>query len=175
MANIVNYSLCGRNGKALLLNNNTNKYSTLTDDNNSTTMACITLLAKALEKMEQTEDTLNIVFLPKNLGGILKVDAVDEWIANGNKTANGTELSAEYVEFAKYISDMRKWLGTNNLIFKIQGGSLIRQNEKVMIDKAWRTLEKSGAKKAYSRPASIENKPTTPKTVKAVEIEDIEL
>ena len=177
MANIVNYSLVGRNGKALLLNNTTNKYSTLEDKNGSTTMACIKMLANLVEKFEQTEDTLNIVFLPRNLGGILKLTAVDEWIANGNKTANGTELSAEYVELAKYITDMRKWLGTNNLVFKIQGGDLIRQNEKVMIDKAWRQLDKVVAKpsKTYTRPASNSAKPVTPSSVKAIALDDIEL
>jgi hypothetical protein len=87
--NIVNYSLVGRNGKALLLNNNTNKYSTLEDKAGSTTMACIKMLAQLVSKFEQTENTLNIVFLPRNLGGILRVDAVYEWINNGNKTVNG--------------------------------------------------------------------------------------
>ena len=175
--NVVNFSLVGRNGKALLLNNTTNKYSTLEDNDGSTTMACIKMLANLVEKFEQTEDTLNIVFLPRNLGGILKLTAVDEWIANGNKTANGTELSAEYVELAKYITDMRKWLGTNNLVFKIQGGDLIRQNEKAMIDKAWRQLDKITTKpsKTYTRPASNSVKPATPNSVKAIALDDIEL
>ena len=175
--NVVNYTLVGRNGKALLLNNTTNKYSTLNDNNGSTTMACIKMLANLVEKFEQTEDTLNIVFLPRNLGGILKLTAVDEWIKNGNKTANGTQLSAEYVELAKYITDMRKWLGTSNLVFKIQGGDLIRQNEKVMIDKAWRQLDKIGSKATSkaTRPASTGVKPVAPKVVKAIAVDDIEL
>jgi hypothetical protein len=175
--NVVNYSLVGRNGKALLLNNTTNRYSVLDDNNGSTTMACIKMLANLVEKFEQTEDILNIVFLPRNLGGILKLTAVDEWIANGNKTANGTQLSAEYVELAKYITDMRKWLGTNNLVFKIQGGDLIRNNEKGMIDKAWRQLDKVTSKnnKTYSRPASTNVRPVTPNAVKAIALDDIEL
>ena len=175
--NVVNFSLVGRNGKALLLNNTTNKYSTLEDNDGSTTMACIKMLANLVEKFEQTEDTLNIVFLPRNLGGILKLTAVDEWIANGNKTANGTQLSAEYVELAKYITDMRKWLGTSNLVFKIQGGDLIRQNEKTMIDKAWRQLDKVGSKATSkaTRPASTGVKPVAPKAVKAIAVDDIEL
>ena len=175
--NVVNYTLVGRNGKALLLNNTANKFSTLDDNNGSTTMACIKMLANLVEKFEQTEDTLNIVFLPRNLGGILKLTAVDEWIKNGNKTANGTQLSAEYVELAKYITDMRKWLGTNNLVFKIQGGDLIRQNEKAMIDKAWRQLDKVGAKRETkaTRPASTGVKPVAPKAVKAIAVDDIDL
>ena len=175
--NVVNYTLVGRNGKALLLNNTDNKYSTLDDNNGSTTMACIKMLANLVEKFEQTEDTLNIVFLPRNLGGILKLTAVDEWIKNGNKTANGTQLSAEYVELSKYITDMRKWLGTSNLVFKIQGGDLIRQNEKAMIDKAWRQLDKVGAKATSkaTRPASTGVKPVAPKAVKAIAVDDIDL
>lgn len=176
--NIVNYSLVGRNGKALLLNNTTNKYSTLEDKNGSTTMACIKMLANLVEKFEQTEDTLNIVFLPRNLGGILRVNAVDEWIANGNKTTNGTQLSKEYVEFAKYISDMRVWLGTNNLIFKIQGGDLVRNNEKKMIDTAWRQLDKITKKtKApeYTRPASKGAKPVVPNSVKNIAVDDLDM
>ena len=45
MANIVNYTLVGRNGKALLLNNTANKYSVLDDNNGSTTMACIKMFS----------------------------------------------------------------------------------------------------------------------------------
>lgn len=176
--NVVNYTLVGRNGKALLLNNNTNKYSVLNDNNGSTTMACIKMLANLVEKFEQTEDILNIVFLPRNLGGILKLTAVDEWIANGNKTANGTQLSKEYVELAKYITDMRKWLGTNNLVFKIQGGELIRNTEKPMIDKAWRQLDKVVARntnKTYTRPASNNVKPVAPNAVKAIAVDDLDI
>ena len=174
--NVVNFTIAGRNGKALLLNNNTNKYSTLEDKDGSTTMACIKILANLMERFEQTEDTLNIVFLPRNLGGILKVGVVDEWIANGNKTANGTQLSKEYVEFAKYVNDMRVWLGTNNVIFKIQGGDLVRANEKKLIDLAWRQLDKIAKKaKTYTRPASEGQRPTTPNSVKALAVDDIEL
>lgn len=177
--NIVNYSIVGRNGKALILNHKTNKFSTLQDDNGSTTMACIKMLANIVEKMEQTEDTLNIVLLPRNLGGILKVNAADEWIANGNKTANGTQLSAEYVELAKYISDMRRWLGTSNLVFKIQGGDLIKKDEKLMIDKAWRQLDKIASKtttkKVYARPAMNGVKPVAPAAVSAIAVDNIEI
>ncbi len=177
MANIVNYTLVGRNGKALLLNNTSNKYSTLDDNNGSTTMACIKMLANLVEKFEQTEDTLNIVFLPRNLGGILKLTAVDEWIKNGNKTDKGVQLSDEYVELVKYVTDMRKWLGTNNLVFKIQGGSLIRQNEKAMIDKAWRQLDKVTDRNTnnVSRQASTGSKPVTPKAVKAIAVDNLEI
>ncbi len=177
MANIMNYSLVGRNGKALVLNNNSNKYSTLDDNNGSTVMACMKMLAELVSRFEQTDDILNIVFLPRCLGGILRVGAVDEWIANGNKTLNGVQLSAEYVELAKYITDMRVWLGTNNLVFKIQGGDLVRNNEKGMIDKAWRQLDKLSAKTKpeYSRPAKEGNKPMAPKSVKAIAVEDLEI
>ena len=167
-----NYTIVCREGKALLLNNNTNKFSTLTDEKGSTTMAAIKMLASLVEKMEQTDNVLNIVFIPRNLGGILKLDAVDKWIANGNKTDNGTQLSDEYVEFAKYITDMRKWLGTNNLILKIQGGTLIRENEKKLIDNAWRAMDKVSAKKTtYNRPAMNTTKPATPQAVQTVQAE----
>ena len=168
-----NYTIVCREGKALLLNNNTNKFSTLTDENGSTTMAAIKMLASLVEKMEQTDNVLNIVFIPRNLGGILKLDAVDKWIANGNKTDNGTELSEEYVAFAKYITDMRKWLGTNNLILKIQGGTLIRENEKKLIDAAWRAMDKVSAKKkqTYNRPAMNTARPVTPQVVQEVQAE----
>ena len=178
MSNIVNYSVCGRNGKALVMNHNANKFSVMNEVNGSTTMACIKILAELVSKLEQTDDILNVVFIPRCLGGILRVSAVDEWIANGNKTANGVQLSKEYVELAKYISDMRVWLGTNNLIFKIQGGELVRNNEKKMIDLAWRQLDKITKKSKapeYSRPAKEGNKPMTPKSVKAIAVEDLDM
>ena len=175
--NVVNnFSLVCREGKALLLNNNTNKYTTLTDKNGSTTMAAIKLLAKTVEGMKQTENELNIVFVPRNLGGILKLDAVDRWIANGGKTDKGVQLSEEYLALAKYITDMRKWLGTNNLVLKIQGGTLIRDNEKRMIDTAWRAMDKVVAKKpVYTRPAVEGQRPVTPSAIQAVQAEDIDL
>ena len=175
--NVVNnFSLVCREGKALLLNNKTNKFSTLTDENGSTTMAAIKLLAKTVEGMRQTENELNIVFIPRNLGGILKLDAVDKWIANGGKTDKGVQLSEEYLALAKYITDMRKWLGTNNLVLKIQGGTLIRDNEKRMIDAAWRAMDKVVAKRpVYTRPAAEGQRPVAPSAVQAVQAEDIDL
>ena len=176
---VVNYSIVGRNGKALLMNHNTNKYSTLDEEHSgSTTMACIKMLADLVSKFEQTEDRLNIIFIPRCLGGILRLNAVDEWIANGNKTANGIQLSEDYVELVKYVTDMRKWLGTNNLILKMQGSDLVRPNEKIMIDKAWRQLDKITKKNASSvtRPASKgTSKPVIPSRVKAIAVEDIAL
>jgi hypothetical protein len=181
--NVVNYTIVGRNGKALVLNNNTNKFSQFNDDNNNTTMACIKMLANLVGKLEQTDDTLNIVFIPRCLGGILRLGAVDEWIANGNKTANGIQLSEDYVELVKYVTDMRKWLGTNNLVLKIQGGDLIRPTEKPMIDKAWRQLDKIAGKanktNTTSRrpiaPNSMATIKPQPIAVKAIAVEDIEL
>ena len=177
MKTINNFSIVCRNGKALVMNHNSNKYSVLEDKEGSTVMASIRMLANLVEKFEQTKDTLNIVFIPRNLGGILRLTAVDEWIKNGNKTNGGTELSAEYVELAKYITDMRKWLGTNNLILKIQGGDLIRPNEKILIDKAWRQLDKVAGKaksSSVTRPAmSGSERPVVPSSVKAMN--DIEL
>jgi hypothetical protein len=180
--NVVNYTIVGRNGKALVLNNNTNKFSVLNDNN--TTMACIKMLANLVSRLTQTDDVLNIVFIPRCLGGILRLSAVDEWIANGNKTANGVQLSEDYVELVKYVTDMRKWLGTNNLILKIQGGDLIRPTEKPMIDKAWRQLDKIAGKanktntNGASRPVAPNSMATIkpqPMAVKSVAVEDIEL
>ena len=172
---IRSFSLVCREGKALLLNNSTGKFSTLTDDNGSTTMAAIKLLANIVGRMEQTDNVLNIVYIPRNLGGILKLDAVDTWIANGGKTDKGTELSAEYIELAKYITDMRKWLGTNNLVLKIQGGNLIRDYEKKLIDQAWRAMDKVVAKKpVYTRPAVESERPVAPSVANAIKVENIE-
>ena len=174
--NVVNnFSLVCREGKALLLNNKTNKFSTLTDENGSTTMAAIKLLANIVGKMEQTENELNIIFIPKNLGGILKLDAVDKWIANGGKTDKGVQLSEEYLALAKYITDMRKWLGTNNLVLKIQGGNLMRDYEKKMVDTAWRAMDKVVAKRpVYTRPANDSVRPVKPSVVQAVQTDNIE-
>ena len=170
-----NFSFVCREGKALLLNNTTGKYSTYIDDYGSTTMAAIKMLADLVGRMEQTPNILNIVFIPRNLGGILKLDAVDTWIANGNKTDKGVQLSDEYVELAKYITDMRKWLGTNNLVLKIQGGNLMRDYEKKMVDTAWKQLNVITNKpNKYTRPACIEQKPVKPQIVQAVLVDNIE-
>ena len=174
---IVNYSIVGRNGKALVMNHNSSKYSVVNEMSRSTVMACMKALSELLSRFEQTDDVLNIVFIPRNLGGILRVNAVDEWIANGNKTKGGVQLSDEYIELAQYISDMRKWLGTNNVVLKIQGGELIRANEKIMIDKAWRQLDKVSAKKSnsVSRPSMNSKRPEVPSSVKAIAVNDLDI
>jgi hypothetical protein len=60
----------------------------------------------------------------------------------------------------------------------MQGGDLIKPNEKIMIDKAWRQLDKITKKNVSSvtRPASKgTNKPVVPSRVKAIAVDDIEL
>ncbi len=176
MKKINNFSIVCRSGEAMVMNHSNNKYHMVSDDKGSTVMASMRMLANLVSKFKQTEDELNIVFIPRNLGGILKIDAVEEWIKNGNKTKNGVQLSEEYIELAKYISDMRKWLGTNNLILKIQGGDLVSANERILIDKAWRQLNKvTGVKVSkVTRPAMKNNsKPVVPSRVMIEE--DIEL
>lgn len=155
MKKINNFSIVCREGKAMVMNHSNSKYYMQSDEERSTVMASMSILANLISKFKQTKDELNIVFIPRNLGGILRINAVDEWIKNGNKTKSGVQLSEEYIELAKYISDMRKWLGTDNLILKIQGGDLISANERILIDKAWRQFNKvTGAKvNNVTRPA----------------------
>ena len=71
---------------------------------------------------------------------------------------------------------MRKWLGTNNLVLKIQGGTLMRDYEKRMVDTAWRAMDKVVAKKpVYTRPADNNVvRPTKPNVVQAVQVDNIE-
>ena len=153
--------IVNRAGKSLVMNGRTNKYAVSSDANNSSVMASLNILANLVEKMERTDNVLNIVLVPKSLGGILKLDVVNEWIANGNKTAGGKQLTQEYVDLVKYINDMRKYLGSNNLILKVQGGTLINKNEKAMINNAWLQMDKVEKRAPRVKPQG-DNKPAMP-------------
>ena len=145
MKTINTWSLVNRNGLALAYNMNTKQCLKLTDKEGSSTMASLKLLANLVKEMERTEDVLNIVILPRNLGGILRKENVYEWIANGNKTPNGTQLSDEYIALAKYISDMRSYLGTS-LRMTIQGSKYITQEQINIIKETWNLLDKIAPK-----------------------------
>jgi hypothetical protein len=143
MKTINTWSLVNRNGLALAYNMNTKQCLKLTDKEGSSTMASLKLLASLVKNMDRTEDILNIVILPRNLGGILRKENVYEWIANGNKTPNGTQLSDEYIALAKYISDMRSYLGSMNLVCKASQGNLVNKTEyENGVKVAWDLLDK---------------------------------
>lgn len=156
--------LVNKNGMSLLLNAKTGKYHTLTDENGSSTMASIRLLANFVSKLEKTEGKLVKIVYPKNLCGTLKYTIADEWIANGYKTEKGTELTKEYVDLVKYVNDMRLWLGSTNLIAVAGHGGLTTKNDKIAIDRAWKLIFSLTGEKAQSnnnKPV-VNNKPSIP-------------
>lgn len=140
------FAVVNRNNVALLLNGKSNKYSKFTGD--STTKASLRAISTLLNKVSERDfETLTII-VPKNLACILRKDSVYNWINNGNKTDKGTQLDDEFIELAKYISDMRNWFGSKVKI-KMIDTPIITPEEHKMMKNAWNQLDKvTGYRKA---------------------------
>lgn len=134
------YAVVNRNGKALLVGAN-NKYVEFNGE--STAKAGMLAIAKVLELLADIADDYNTatILLPKNLFYLLKRDTVYEWVNNGNKAKSGTILDDEYVELAKYIVDMKAWLGSK-IKFKLTGTRIVSAEEHNFMKSAWDLLDK---------------------------------
>ena len=177
MANIITYTIANRGNISVLMNNTTNKFVKL-EDEKGCALASLRLLQAVVGKMERNDDVLNIVLIPKSLGMILQLNKAKTVKANGYVAENGNKLSKEYVDLMVYINELREYLGTNNLVFKIQGGELVRANEKKMIDACWRQLDKVTGReqvKTYARVGVGETKPEMPKNLKAMAVNDFDI
>ena len=163
------YVITNKDGVALLYNAKNGKYMTLKDEA-GTTLAAMKLMAQLVNKLERTDNVLNIVIYSKAMCGSLKLDAPDMWIANNYTTEKGAQLTQEYCELCKYVNDTRKYLGTQNLVCKAPNSSLVNASEKVAIDKAWKALfnhlnTKPANKKQYARMPEGNTKPVMPSFV----------
>lgn len=164
--NSVTFVVVNRDSKALFINSSSNKYSKLFNHNNSQ-KASMLVISKLLEK---TADNLNkydsiTIIVPKNLYFILRKESVYEWINNNNKTNKGTILDPEFITLAKYISDMRNYLGNKvNITFKMIGNSNITSYEHNLIRQAWNQLDKLTNHK-YNNKNTNNNKPIMPKSI----------
>ena len=113
-----------------------NKYVEFQDE--STTMASLNAVINVLENIPEDSDDLHIVLLPKCLGLMLKLDSPAHIRDNGYKTDEGAELTPEFVDLMCYANELRAWLTTQTVRFKMQGSQLLHKNEIEMINKAWR-------------------------------------
>ena len=143
------YVIANRAGKAVLMND---KKQYKVEENNNTIMASMKLLAKFMSGIKDNSDEI-VVILPKNLAGVMNAKNANKWLANGNRTVKGVQLSEEYVSLAKYISDMRLYLG--NVTFKLQGSESVTNTEKIYVRLAWQCLE------------HLENRPEMPACMQA--------
>ena len=161
------FVIVNKNNVALLYNARNGKYMTLKDEQ-GTTFAAMKLMAQLVNKLERTENVLNIVIYSKNMCGSLKIDNPDFWASNGNKTEQGTQLTPEYVELCQFVNNSRKYLGTSNLVCKAPNGSLINASEKIAVDKAWKALFAhldTKPAKQYARMPEGDTKPAMPSFV----------
>ena len=150
-----------------------NKYVEFKDE--STTMASLNAVIEVLENIPEQSDDLHIVLLPKCLGLMLKMDNPAHIRDNGYKTDKGAELTKEFVDLMCYANELRAWLTTQAVRFKIQGSQLLYKNELEMINSAWKitdkvvkpvnTKQKSQAGQKVNRPAGAV-KPVRPNSVK---------
>lgn len=117
-----------------------NKYVEFKDD--STTMASLNAVIDVLENIPEDSEDLHIVLLPKCLGLMLKLDNPAHIRDNGYKTDKGASLTEEFVDLMCYANELRAWLTTGVVRFKIQGSQLLYKNEIEMINAAWKITDK---------------------------------
>jgi hypothetical protein len=155
------FAVVNRNNVALLLNGKSNKYSKFSGD--STTKASLRAISTLLNKVSDRDfETLTII-VPKNLACILRKDSVYEWVKNGNKTGKGTQLDDEFIELAKYISDMRNWFGSKVKV-KMIDTPIITPEEHKYMKSAWNLLDKETG---YRKTTTVANsKPELPSSLR---------
>ena len=117
-----------------------NKYASVKDE--STTMASLNAVINVLENIPEDSEDLHIVLLPKCLGLMLKLDNPAHIRDNGYKTDKGASLTEEFVDLMCYANELRAWLTTGVVRFKIQGSQLLYKNEIEMINAAWKITDK---------------------------------
>ena len=116
-----------------------NKYVEFQDE--STTMASLNAVIEVLENIPEDSSDLHIVLLPKCLGLMLKLDQPAKIRDNGYKTDKGTALTEEFVDLMCYANELRAYLTTQIVRFKIQGSQLLYKNEIEMINSAWKITD----------------------------------
>jgi hypothetical protein len=178
--------IVNRNNEAVIFANGTEEYKVVKDDN-STTMATLTATINILEKLVKDveegtyneEDTM-ILLVPKTLGLMLKLDGPKEIKANGYKTVNGTKLTKNFVDTMIYANELREWLGTTVIRFKIHGSDILYPNEKRLINDCWNALNKMtntkgkyNKNKKVERPAQAPQKPANVNVVFNNEIDEL--
>lgn len=141
-----------------------NKYVEVKDDN-STTMASLNAVINVLENIPEDSTDLHIVLLPKCLGLMLKMDNPAHIRDNGYKTDKGAELTPEFVDLMCYANELRAWLTTGTVRFKIQGSQLLYKNEAEMISKAWKVTDEI-VKPVNTKKPQQGQKPVRPSGVK---------
>ena len=170
--------ITNRDNKALVFKSEemkNNKYVEFKD--NSTTMASLNAVIDVLENIPEDSEDLHIVLLPKCLGLMLKMDNPAHIRDNGYKTDKGTSLTEEFVDLMCYANELRAWLTTGVVRFKIQGSQLLYKNEIEMINAAWKITDKvvkpnytgkqrQQAGQKVSRPAGAV-RPTRPTNIKS--------
>lgn len=135
--------LTNRENKALVFKSDElkdNKYVEFNDE--STTMASLNAVIDVLENIPEDSTDLHIVLLPKCLGLMLKLDQPAHIRDNGYKTDKGASLTQEFVDLMCYANELRAYLTTQVVRFKIQGSQLLYKNEIEMINNAWKITDK---------------------------------
>ena len=167
-----------RENKALVFKSDElkdNKYVEFNDE--STTMASLNAVIDVLENIPEDSTDLHIVLLPKCLGLMLKLDQPAHIRDNGYKTDKGASLTQEFVDLMCYANELRAYLTTQVVRFKIQGSQLLYKNEIEMINAAWKITDqvvkpnytnrpRQQAGQKVQRPAGAV-RPTRPNAVKS--------
>lgn len=172
--NSVIFAVVNRKGKALLYNGITSQYKMYEDKtSDKASMRAIAALLRAISNNYNKYGSITIV-LPKNLSLILRKEAVNEWISNGNKTKNGVLLDPEFICLAKYISDMRYKLG-NKVRFRLTGSSICTPTEELLMKQTWNQLDKLTNYRHNNKASNKHNnKPVAPKCINYVKATDID-
>ena len=157
-----------------------NKYASVKDE--STTMASLNAVINVLENIPEDSADLHIILIPKCLGLMLKMDQPAKIRDNGYKTDKGASLTEEFVDLMVYANELRAYLTTSVVRFKIQGSQLLYKNEIEMINTAWKITDKvvkpnytnkprQQAGQKVQRPAGLV-KPTRPTAVRPPVVEN---
>lgn len=179
---IRHFAITNRESNAFIFASDREQYITV--ESTTTTMASLQAVANILDKIvkdvkaDEEYTTLNIILIPKTLSLLLKRDEAKKIKANGYKTLkNNKPLTKEFVDLMIYINNLRDWLTTSTVRFKIQGSEILYPNEREFIQVAWEQTNIARPKAKYVPQPVVRETPAPRKpknvVINAIEVDDL--
>ena len=131
--------IVNRNNTALIFNATNAKTTIVKADN--TSMASITAVTSLLEKLDEKATELTTIIVPRSLSIMLQMNRPQSIKDNGYKSEDESRsYTKEYIDSLIYINQLRQYLGTKVVQFRISGSSILTKEQTVYINQAWNAL-----------------------------------
>ena len=149
-----NIVIVNRNNKALIYNAVSGKFQVVEDNN--TSMASIKAVISLLEKLDENATELTTIIVPRSLSIMLQMNRPQSIKDNGYKSEDESRsYTKEYIDSLIYINQLRKYLGSKIVQFRIQvtgANSILTKEQNQAVRNAWALMD------SLEKPQSVPNK-----------------